>query len=85
MSENRHPPHRETVQALVGVTVIAIGLVTTLVLHVTHDGDPSPPRPAPHATSTPFRPGVPAAPAVTAKPGCCAAPLPAPLALPTAP
>lgn len=59
MSENRHPWHRETIQALVGVSVIAVGLVATVVLHVTHDGDPPVPRPAPHATATQLRPGFP--------------------------
>ncbi|MET7303392.1 hypothetical protein [Embleya sp. NPDC005575] len=43
MSEKRRPPHRETIQALVGVAVIVIGLLTTLILHLTHDPDPTPP------------------------------------------
>ncbi|OPC79862.1 hypothetical protein B4N89_01915 [Embleya scabrispora] len=52
MSENRRRPQRETVQALVGVTVIVIGLLVTLVLHLTHDGHNPEPSPSPLRTAT---------------------------------
>ncbi|MFI1580182.1 hypothetical protein [Embleya sp. NPDC020630] len=63
MSEKRRRPQRETVQALVGVTVIVIGLLVTLVLHLTHDShDPQPsPSPLPTATAPPASPSVAAA------------------------
>ncbi|MFF7247341.1 hypothetical protein ACFZBU_25935 [Embleya sp. NPDC008237] len=74
MSEKRRFPHRETIQALVGVSVIVIGLLTTLVLHLTHDSDGPRPTPVP----VPISPSAPAVPGTSAAAGesCCTSPAP---------
>jgi hypothetical protein len=82
MSENRRSPHRETVQALVGVSVIAIGLVTTAVLHFTHDSDGSRRGPEPVPVPMPATaPGVPGTPGPATDTPCCGPTGPAALGL----
>lgn len=69
-------------QALVGVTVIVIGLVVTLVLHFTHDSDGPHPTPVPVSISptetASTAPHVPGASGETGAP-CCGPPAPAAL------
>ncbi|MYW05918.1 hypothetical protein [Streptomyces sp. SID3343] len=86
MSENRRSPQRETVQALVGVSVIAIGLVVTAVLHFTHDASrshrgPSPAPMPPPATAPMATGAAPSAPGLPTGTPCCEASGPAALGL----